>query len=228
MIYGLAAISIGVLGSLHCAGMCGPLLMAINRGQVSWKRELLHHSGRILVYMTLGATAGAIGASFSIMGLQQGFSLVIGALMILSVALIPAVRYFKQLEAKLSGVSVKFTSWIHQSKRSASSVRFLTGVANGLLPCGLVYMGIAGAANTFTPWDGALFMMFFGLGTVPTLAALLRVSTLVKVTTRNKIRKLIPVTVLVMGLLLMVRGMNLGVPYVSPQQNNQEGIAACE
>lgn len=225
--YWWAAISIGLLGSAHCAGMCGPLLLAANQGR-SLKNSLLHHGGRLFTYAVFGSVAGAIGTTFSVLGVQQQFSIIVGALMVLSVLLIPVSKYFSRIEMVMSTVALKFSSWIHAQGFSANALRLLGGVGNGLLPCGLVYLGIAGAANTFTPWDGALFMLLFGLGTLPVLLVFTFFGNRLSAPFRSQIRRLIPITIFVMGALLMVRGMNLGIPYLSPaQQQESSEIAEC-
>ena len=166
--YLVAAISIGALGSLHCLGMCGPIVSSINRGR-NGAADMVHQAGRILTYMILGAIAGMLGSTFNMMGVQQGFSIVVGALLVLSVIAYPFVRQTKTVEALIGRLSIKYSGWIHSSGFGPNGARFLLGSANGILPCGLVYLGIAGAANTFTPWDGALFMLAFGIGTLPAL-----------------------------------------------------------
>lgn len=227
--YLLAAISIGLLGSAHCAGMCGPILITVNQGRTKVLNEVLHHSGRLLTYALFGAVAGALGNTFSIMGWQQSFSIAIGILMVLSVLIIPLSKRFKAIEGTLSRVPIKFTGWIHRAGFGKNQLRFLTGVGNGLLPCGLVYLAVAGAANTFTPWDGALFMFAFGAGTLPTLFLVTAFGSKLSLSLRNKLRKLIPITVFVMGCLLIVRGMNLGIPYVSPESKEEIGqVVECK
>lgn len=226
--YLLAAISIGLLGSIHCAGMCGPILLAINQGKQSWKNDFLHHSGRILTYAVFGAIAGALGNTFTIMGWQQWFSIGLGILLISSVLLTLVGRKFKTIEIVVSKLAIRFSGWIHQAGLNKTQMRFLTGVANGILPCGLVYLAVAGAANTFTPWDGALFMMAFGAGTLPVLLTVSRLGNHLSANFRTKARKLIPITVFLMGILLIARGSNLGIPYLSPAHSEQlETTAEC-
>jgi len=225
--YWLAAISIGFLGSAHCAGMCGPILVAINNGKTR-KFLLLHHVGRLLTYATFGAIAGAIGHSFSWMGIQQNFSIAIGILLVAGVITLPFSKRISFLETAISKISLKAHQTIHQKQLSKTSTRFLLGMANGILPCGLVYLAIAGAANTFTPWDGALFMVFFGLGTIPALFAMTELGKHLSNSYRSKIRKVIPVTIFIMGCLLIVRGLDLGIPYLSPKAALENGVAACD
>ncbi len=225
--YWWAALSIGLLGSAHCAGMCGPILLAVNQGKKPF-HSWLHHGGRILTYAIFGAIAGAIGTTFSVLGFQQQFSIIIGGLMVLSVLLIPVSKFFGAAEGAISKIALKFSSWIHAQGFSRNTVRLLGGMGNGLLPCGLVYLGIAGAANTFTPWDGALFMTLFGIGTLPVLLLITSFGSRLSASFRTKVRRLIPLTILLMGALLIVRGMNLGIPYVSPAQSAEtEQITDC-
>ena len=101
-------------------------------------------------------------------------------------------------------------------KKSADT--FLTiGFLNGFLPCGLVYMAVLGAIAMGNPWKGALYMALFGLGTVPLMTTAIYFSGIIKGSTRQKIRKLIPVFVIFVGILFILRGMGLGIPYVSPK-----------
>lgn len=221
--YLLAAISIGFLGSLHCVGMCGPLLFAVNRGRKGWGGDIFYHSGRLLIYSTFGAIAGAIGQTFDVMGGQQTFSLVVGSLVVLSVILIQAGQTIRPVEQAIGRFAIRFSGWIHASGLSREQVRFLAGIANGLLPCGMVYLALAGAANTFTPWDGALFMLAFGAGTIPALVAVSWVNHVLPAGLAVKMRKLVPLTMLAMGLLLMARGLDLGIPYLSPKHHVEAG-----
>lgn len=222
-----AAISIGLLGSAHCAGMCGPLLVTVNSG-AKWTYSVLHHLGRIFTYMCFGAVAGAIGKSFNILGFQQQFSLVIGILMVISVIAIPLSGGLRKAETWISRWSIRFSSWTHRQGFSPHAVRFLGGIGNGLLPCGLVYLAVAGAANTFTPWDGALFMLLFGLGTLPVLLIVSLAGARLGSRLRSQLRKVIPLTVFIMGCLLIIRGMNLGIPMLSPERPvAEEQITEC-
>lgn len=224
--YVWAAIGIGLLGSAHCAGMCAPVIMAVQRGKSHWSKDALHHGGRIFTYMVFGALAGAIGSSFSWMGYQQAFSITLGVLMILGVIAWPLAKRFRQLEGVIGRWSIRFTGWIHSLGLAPWSLRLLGGVANGILPCGLVYLAVAGAASTFTPWDGALFMMLFGFGTLPVLVGVTRLGHLLSAKMRSRFRKLIPLTMFVAGMLLVARGANLGVPYLSPEAPEAGEVAA--
>lgn len=224
--YWLAAISIGFLGSAHCAGMCGPILIATNSGK-NKGLQALHHVGRLLTYAIFGAIAGAIGQSFDFFGAQQTFSIVIGALLVATVVLMPFTTKIRFVEDAISKFSFDVHQRIHAKSWPKKFTRFMLGMANGLLPCGLVYLAITGAASTYTPWDGAFFMIIFGTGTLPALIIMTEIGKKLSINMRNKVRKLIPITIFLMGCLLIVRGMNLGIPYLSPKAVTEQGVAEC-
>jgi len=218
----ISALSLGLLGSFHCAGMCGPIALALPVHHLStWakvKGILFYNFGRIVTYSIFGAMFGLLGKSFVIAGFQQITSITLGAL-ILIIILLPEFIYSK----------FKITSPIYTSigklkgklgilfKKNNLSSLFFIGILNGLLPCGLVYLGIAGAIATGESLSGAIFMASFGLGTAPAMLALAFFSSNIKLSFRNKINKAMPYFISVMAILLILRGMNLGIPYVSPQ-----------
>ena len=100
-------------------------------------------------------------------------------------------------------------------RRSAAAL-LLLGLLNGLLPCGLVYVAGAGATATGDLFQGALYMLAFGIGTVPMMLAISLSKRLVPFSLRMKLLKAVPVAVFLLASLLILRGMELGVPYVSP------------
>jgi len=224
----IAAISIGFIGSAHCIGMCGPLMIAVQGKSGFRNGGWLYHIGRLLTYATLGTIAGALGSTFNMMGSQQVFSIALGIGLIALVALWPVLKWVRSIEGRLSGLTLAINAWVRELGMTGPKAKFFYGVANGFLPCGLVYMGLVGAANTFTPWEGAAFMVVFGLGTVPALAVLGLFSQSLSLSFRNRIKRIIPFSLVLMGALLIARGMNLGIPYVSPEAPTTEQIADCK
>lgn len=211
------AFMLGLVGSLHCAGMCGPLAMAVpvvgsgRAGIIS--SRLLYNLGRIATYAVLGLVAGLVGQTFALAGLQRWVSLAAGAAILggllfagrFSTAL-PATRLVMRLKAG-------FGSLLH--RRSYGSV-FLLGTLNGLLPCGLVYVACAAALASPRWLDGGGYMIAFGLGTVPMMFAFGILGMKLQSLLRFRLQKLIPVSLAVVGVLLLLRGLALGIPYVSP------------
>lgn len=221
-----AAIALGFLGSFHCIGMCGPIALALPVHQkppvLKYFLILLYNFGRIVTYSLFGLLAGVVGESFAIAGLQQSLSIAIGLILLATVFLsfnysFSGYGFFLWLKSKLSRLFSK----------STQSSLFIIGLLNGFLPCGLVYAALAGAAATGDIVKGALFMAAFGLGTVPMMFALPVIGHSISFLRKNGIRKIVPVVVTVMALLLILRGLNLGIPYVSPAINHSGKTMNC-
>jgi len=222
----IAAISLGLLGSFHCIGMCGPIALALpvhNKPPlVKYTLIFLYNLGRIITYSVLGVLAGIVGKSFIFAGLQQVLSVSVG------IALL--VYVFIPFRNGVSGYP--FFLWIRTSfervfSMGSRSSLFLVGLLNGLLPCGLVYVGLAGAVATGDLLKGALFMAGFGLGTFPMMILVPVSGGLITMPVRKKIRKAIPVVIAVMAVFLILRGLNLGIPYVSPKVDRSGTVATC-
>lgn len=212
---------VGLLGSLHCAGMCGPLVLAIPIGRrpllFRITGGLLYNIGRAVTYAGLGAIVGILGEGIRFSGLQRWVSITIGILMITSI-IIPGVL---RITPVLQNATVKFlTPLKKQLSRYFKNDRlyplFLIGLLNGLLPCGLVYIALSGAIIGSGILNSILYMFVFGLGTLPMMFALIIFSNLIKSRIIKNLRRVIPVFIILLGILFILRGMNLGIPYVSP------------
>lgn len=102
------------------------------------------------------------------------------------------------------------------------------GMANGLLPCGMVYIAIAGALSTADVVSGVLFMAFFGAGTLPAMMMISYFGKMISLSARSSMRKAVPYFVAVMGILLILRGLNLGIPFISPEMPAVSGqVVSC-
>lgn len=229
----LPALLMGLLGSLHCIGMCGPIALALPFStQNKYKNIfsiLLYNLGRISMYALIGFTFGFFGEAFFIAGLQQKLSIVLG-LAILFFMLIPKIG--------LAGNTInnKVQSILHPLYRTMSRllekkkirVLFLLGLLNGLLPCGLIYLALAGALTMSSPGEGALFMVFFGLGTLPAMLSVPLMKSILNFELRKKLNRIYPAFMVTMGILLLVRGLNLGIPLISPKiEQNQNKLGSC-
>jgi len=220
------AFLLGFVGSAHCAGMCGPLALALpatDRTRATFLAgRMLYNTGRILTYAALGAISGLIGQSFALAGLQRWISLAAGAAVLIS--LLASSRFALGIPA------TKAVGWLKSGfgkllrQRSLSSV-FLLGLLNGLLPCGLVYVAAAGATASGHFLDGIESMAVFGLGTVPMMLAFGLVGPKLQFALRFKLQRLIPASLAIVGTLLVLRGLALGIPYLSPDLS--DGKAAC-
>ena len=211
------AFLLGFIGSAHCAGMCGPLALALpqtgNTRAKFFTGRLAYNLGRLVTYCALGLLFGLFGKTFLLAGLQRtlsialGVSLLAGLLMSRRLALWrPVTGLVDRLKARMSGLL---------RRRSFTALTLLV-LLNGLLPCGLVYVACAGAAATSGAVSGILFMAAFGAGTLPMMLALSLSGKLVPFSLRLKLLKAVPVSVCVLAALLILRGLALGVPYLSP------------
>ena len=209
---------LGLLGSLHCAGMCGPLALAIpGVGTTSWTQtagRLAYNGGRIVTYTGIGVMVGALGQGIAWAGWQRGVSIAAGIVLLLAVGM--SSRWFA------GGSAITAVAWLKRgfgrllNRRTLGAV-FLLGVLNGFLPCGLVY---AAALTTVAAdhWaQGGAMMATFGLGTVPMLFAISVVGPRLQAAMRFKLQRLVPVSLMLVGALLILRGLALGIPYLSPE-----------
>jgi uncharacterized protein len=211
----------GILGSFHCVGMCGPIALALPAGRGTYwsfvAGRLLYNGGRLLTYTALGALAGLFGKSLQLAGLQQTLSLVSGALILLLVV-VPApvfgrLRQAAGLERLLARVKRAMGRLFSQQGSWALGA---IGVLNGLLPCGFVYLALAGALSMPTVAGAMGYMLLFGLGTFPLMFLLSLSGKLVGPRLRHGFNRAVPYAATVLALLFILRGLNLGIPYLSP------------
>ncbi len=215
-----AALVLGFASSGHCLGMCGPIALAVPSPGTGWRSRLnstlLLNSGRLATYTLLGAAFGTFGRGLQLVGLQQTVSILAGALILLSV-LVPGLLERWSPTGHLSLMVARFRGVLGRNlKRTAPEALFATGLLNGLLPCGMVYAAAIGATAMGAASQGALFMVLFGLGTWPALIALRMSGHMIGGGGRTLLRRMSPVVVSVLGILMILRGLELGIPMVSP------------
>lgn len=218
----LSALVLGFFGSLHCLGMCGPIafMLPLDRQRKSKKivQLSIYHFGRMLSYGLLGLLFGLVGKGLYLFGFQQNLSILVGVIMILLV-LLPSTYVKRYRIAKpIYGLLAKVKSSLGNELKKRTPDTFLTiGFLNGFLPCGLVYMALLGAVALGNAWQGSLYMLLFGVGTVPLMTTAVLFSSLLKGSAKRTVQKLIPVFVVLIGALFIIRGLGLGIPYVSPK-----------
>lgn len=211
------AIALGLLGSLHCAAMCGPLMLALPVASSGAGRfiagRIFYQLGRIATYCLLGVVAGLVGKSIFLAGLQRCLSIALGVAILLGFLVSKKVALSAPIVILVGRLKSAMSAQLQQ--RGFRSL-LLLGMLNGLLPCGLVYVALAGAVSRGTLRDGIFYMAFFGLGTLPTMLGISFSGKLFPLAFRLKLRGAIPVGVCLLAGLLILRGMALGIPYVSP------------
>jgi len=227
------ALTLGFLGSLHCIGMCGPIALSLpfskQNGAVRYSGGLVYNSGRVFTYMTLGLIFGLFGRGIAMAGFQQTLSVALGILIVIA-ALAPVllkrnISLNRPLAMLVAKVKIALGGLLKQ--KSFSSL-FAIGALNGLLPCGLVYIAVAGAAATTTALHGALYMALFGLGTIPAMFGVSLAGNLIGIKYRQQLMKAVPYLIAIIGILFIIRGLNLGIPYLSPHISAQTGsVVSC-
>ena len=218
----IVAFMMGIAGSFHCVGMCGPLALSLPLSNNSFLAKisgaLLYNAGRVVTYSFFGLVFGLIGKTFAIFGFQQWLSIITGIL-IIGLIIIP-----KRFSGLLSGST--FIEFFLRSIRASigrlfsnknQASLFAIGLLNGLLPCGLIYIAVAAAISTGDVQNSILFMAAFGLGTLPVMWSVVFFGNYIGLAIRKKIRSAYPYMMMLMACLLILRGMGLGIPYVSPK-----------
>lgn len=220
------AIALGFIGSLHCAAMCGPLILALpippgGPGGFILGR-LTYQLSRVTTYSLLGLAAGFIGKAILIAGFQRWLSIALGAAILLgflasrkAAVSAPVVRLVGRLKSAMS---------VQLRQRSLRSLALL-GLLNGLLPCGLVYVAMAAAVTQGGLAGGIIYMALFGLGTMPMMLGIGLSGRAFPHSFRAKMQRAIPFGACLVGALLILRGLGLGIPYVSPSL--VAGVPAC-
>jgi len=226
----ITGLSIGFLGSFHCIGMCGPIALAMPMHRFSGLEKyvgiFLYNIGRAMTYATLGLLFGFMGNQFRLWGMQQMISIGAGVLILFFIlSNFTFASKIPMLAVLNSRVQRGLGKLLTTSKHPSSL--FPIGLLNGLLPCGLVYVGIAAALATMDTLNGVLLMFFFGVGTIPVMAGLLMFGHLISVNIRHKINRAVPYVVGVMAVMLILRGMNLGIPYLSPKMEKETTEVSC-
>ena len=216
------AFLIGLVGSAHCAGMCVPIALALPLRSDNWFRRiaggLTYNSGRIITYMLLGALFGLLGKGLHMAGFQLWASVIVGALMIAFVVVPLLFRQLPSVNTIFEGYSARLMGGFRRLFRNSSYPSlFGIGLLNGILPCGLVYVAVAGAINTSGVLEGMMYMALFGIGTVPVMLAVSLAGTMISLKLRVFINKLSPYVIVLLGVLIIMRGLSLGIPYISPK-----------
>lgn len=212
---------LGAAGSLHCIGMCGPLSLALPVHHLSRQRKfislLLYQLGRIITYAGIGLLFGLAGRRIYIAGYQQYFSIIAGTV----ITGFAVLYFFGQRSIRFKPLN-RFYLFVQQQiakllrSGTNNSGLLLLGMANGLLPCGMVYIAVAVTFSFTDVSDSVSFMAMFGTGTLPAMMLVGYAGQMTGLRRRISIQKMIPVFISVMGILLVLRGLNLGIPFISP------------
>lgn len=212
------AFFIGLFGSIHCVGMCGPLALSIpSFHQQAWRLiadKFLYNIGRILVYTFLGYLIGFAGKALWMNGLQQDVSLLTGLLII-------AAGFSRIFKFSVGNSRLVSSAFAPVNRALGYAIRhryghFMLGMLNGFLPCGFVYLALAGAVNTSSPISATQYMFWFGLGTFPLMLIAMLSTGFAGPLFRRRINRAMPYLMICLGFWFVLRGLSLGIPYLSP------------
>lgn len=224
---------LGLVSSFHCVGMCGPIafLLPIDRNNKAkgTAQVMTYHLGRIFAYALIGLVIGLLGKGFNLLGVQQYVSIIIGVGMLLIITLPYTAKKLKFNIAWYHRLLQKIKSQIGLNLKNKTLDTFLSlGFLNGFLPCGMVYIAAFTTLTLGSLWQGSLYMMIFGLGTIPLMTAVVFLQNLLSPLIKRKLQKVAPVVIAFMACLLIVRGLGLGIPYLSPASKIDTITAAQE
>jgi len=219
------ALLFGLISSFHCIGMCGPiaLMLPLDRNnQIKMVTQLItYHFGRLFAYASIGFIFGMLGKGFLLAGFQQKTSIIFGIVIILIVVIPEKVlanfNFSKPISKVISNVKSALGS---QFKNKSYQSLFTIGLLNGFLPCGMVYVALFGAVAMQSPTLGILYMILFGLGTIPLMSSVVYLKNAITISIKNKIQKAIPYVAAFIGILFILRGLGLGIPYISPSNTS--------
>jgi len=223
----VSALGLGFATGFHCIGMCGPiaLSMGLTRHQQInfYLQNITYQLGRIVTYSLLGAILGIVGEGFEMAGFQRILTIIAGILLIIMTLfsfskknLASKIPFINKFLLKLK---INLGKILHKSDYHS---RFTVGLLNGFLPCGMVYMALTASMTSGGVWQGALFMSFFGIGTFPFMFAVVLFGNLISNSLRMKALKVIPIFMIILGGLFILRGMEIGIPYLSPNSEHMK------
>ena len=213
----IAALTMGIVGSLHCVGMCGPIIMSIPWSNTQKALQIsLYHVGRATTYAIMGALVGGVGQLFLPKDLGVWPALISGSVLVLVFLAQSFPTVLQNNRFPASSIAGFFRSFL---KMDSVFSRFFMGMVNGILPCGMVYSALAVAILYHNALYSGLFMFLFGIGTSPLLVLLSRIKMYLGKYPFFKREKTIRFALLLLGLLIILRGAGLGIPMLSPKRN---------
>lgn len=211
----------GLISSFHCIGMCGPIAMMLPVDHQNPVRKAFqistYHLGRLSAYAIIGLIFGALGKGFFLAGMQQHLSIAIGILMIVFIVVPERKLAQYNFSKPIYNVISKVKSALgKQFKNKSYQSLFTIGLLNGFLPCGMVYVALFGAIAMQSLGYGMAYMILFGIGTLPLMSLVMYINSFIKPNFRNKIQTVIPYVAVFIGCLFILRGLGLGIPFISP------------
>jgi sulfite exporter TauE/SafE len=211
---------LGLVSNLHCIGMCGPIAMALplNRAnKLTIAGGITAYTiGRSFGYALLGLIVGFIGLSANLLGVLQWLSIAAGIFIIIYawtgyVSGKTGNNFINKLLMRSMGQLMK-------RNKNRNTLKLLgIGFLNAFLPCGMVYVALLGAMNTGSINYSLIYMLAFGIGTLPGFIFLGALKDYFNHLTFFSKKTVLASLISLVGVFMILRGMNLGIPYISPK-----------
>ncbi len=207
------ALILGFAGSMHCMGMCAPLVIAVTNAKSVFSR-LIYNTGRVLTYGIMGAIVAGAGMILPLHRYQNALSIALGiALLVIGLGGFRSIR-IPILTRYIHGLTIRLKSLFgHYLTRNTRGSIFILGVLNGMLPCGLTLIALTWCVTLKGPLDGLNFMLLFGVGTAPVMLGLTGVLPFLVKKTRWSLQKLTTSMLIASGFLLIARVFIVHVPH---------------
>jgi sulfite exporter TauE/SafE len=201
--------------------MCGPIALMLPVDRTNQAKRVTqivsYHLGRLFAYGTIGLLFGILGRGFYLAGMQQKLSLFIGVAMIMMLLIPEKIVAQHNFSKPVFKLILKFkTALGSQFKKKSYKSLFTIGLLNGFLPCGMIYVALFGAIAMQSALLGIYYMLLFGLGTVPMMSCVVYLNSISTISFRKRIQKIIPFVGVLIGILFILRGLGIGIPYISP------------
>jgi len=226
----IMALAMGLTGSLHCVGMCGPIMMFLPFYHFTGARRVfaigLYHFARISVYALMAFTIYSFREAFNPQ-LQQAISIGLGSILLIAgiVSFFPLRRKWQLILPWTDIVKKQLGRFMGDTSLPSIAV---SGMLNGMLPCGLVYMALSATLALHSPAGAVLFMYFFGIGTLPALISIVIFKNRIAFFKNGYYKRFTPIIIFSFGCVFLLRGLNLGIPYLSPKVQVANGqIHSC-
>ena len=229
----ISAIILGFGGSLHCIGMCGPIVLSLPQvGGTNGYRlstKMSYNAGRIATYSMLGALIGLLGQGIDFMGYQQMISLALGVFILTMVILSYLLQKDLLKIPFLNRLWYKLSPQIQQAlAKQPVEAMFKLGLINGLLPCGLVYLGLMNAVLAGGVWSGALSMAAFGLGTLPVMMLTIMGASRIRKVLGRRSQLVMKSMTLFFAIFLILRGLGIHPLAHHSPNSSSENITYCQ
>ena len=206
-----SAFILGLAGSLHCVGMCGPIALLIPTGNGQQKNLsiTLYHLGKLLTYTIIGALFGLIVAGLYNYNIQSTLTIISGILLLVFAFIPKVLNLVEKNGYKVFNGIIKFKNRLAKAlNKNKTEYSFYIGFLNGFIPCAMVYSAAIVALSQKTFMNSIVFMIFFGLGTIPLLTVFYFTANRLKKSLTKYATNFRMVSFIIVGLFLVWRGIH--------------------